>query len=78
MPIDGGRGFAALILSPGVALTLPEPHRVVTLADAVGVPVLGDIELFAQALREATGAGQNGASALATSQAGHLAGRVGS
>jgi len=44
------RTFAALILSPGVPLTLPEPHRVVTLADAVGVPVLGDIELFARAV----------------------------
>ncbi|MBS0385576.1 MAG: UDP-N-acetylmuramoyl-L-alanine--D-glutamate ligase [Proteobacteria bacterium] len=44
------RTFSALILSPGVPLTLPEPHRVVTLADAVGVPVLGDIELFARAV----------------------------
>ncbi len=44
------RSFAALILSPGVPLTFPEPHRVVTLAEAVGVPVLGDIELFARAV----------------------------
>ncbi|WP_395645764.1 UDP-N-acetylmuramoyl-L-alanine--D-glutamate ligase [Terricaulis sp.] len=44
------RSFAALILSPGVPLTHPEPHRVVTLADAVGVPVMGDIELFARAV----------------------------
>ncbi len=44
------RSFAALILSPGVPLTFPEPHRVVTLADAVGVPVMGDIELFARAV----------------------------
>lgn len=44
------RLFAALVLSPGVPLTFPEPHRVVTLADAVGVPVLGDIELFARAV----------------------------
>ena len=28
------RSFAALILSPGVPLTFPEPHRVVTLAEA--------------------------------------------
>src|SRR5262245_12822145 len=35
------RTFAALILSPGVPLRFPEPHRVVTLADAVGVPVMG-------------------------------------
>ena len=43
------RSFAALVLSPGVPLHYPEPHRVVTLADAVGVPVVGDIELFARA-----------------------------
>lgn len=44
------RSFAALVLSPGVPLTFPEPHRVVTLADAVGVPLMGDIELFARAV----------------------------
>ncbi|HJS80480.1 MAG TPA: UDP-N-acetylmuramoyl-L-alanine--D-glutamate ligase [Vitreimonas sp.] len=44
------RSFAALILSPGVPLTFPEPHRVVTLAEAVGVPIMGDIELFARAV----------------------------
>jgi len=44
------RSFAALILSPGVPLTYPEPHRVVTLADAVGVPIMSDIELFARAV----------------------------
>ncbi len=44
------RSFAALVLSPGVPLTFPEPHRVVTLAEAVGVPILGDIELFARAV----------------------------
>jgi UDP-N-acetylmuramoylalanine--D-glutamate ligase len=44
------RSFAALVLSPGVPLTFPEPHRVVTLADAVGVPVVSDIELFARAV----------------------------
>jgi UDP-N-acetylmuramoylalanine--D-glutamate ligase len=44
------RSFAALILSPGVPFTFPSPHRVVTLAEAVGVPVMGDIELFARAV----------------------------
>lgn len=44
------RSFAALVLSPGVPLTFPEPHRVVTLADAVGVPIISDIELFARAV----------------------------
>lgn len=44
------RGFAALILSPGIPLHLPKPHRVVELARAVGVPIIGDIELFARAV----------------------------
>jgi UDP-N-acetylmuramoylalanine--D-glutamate ligase len=44
------RSFAALVLSPGVPLHFPEPHRVVTLADAVGVPIMGDFELFARAV----------------------------
>jgi UDP-N-acetylmuramoylalanine--D-glutamate ligase len=44
------RGFAALVLSPGVPLTHPKPHRVVELARAVGVPIMGDVELFARAV----------------------------
>jgi UDP-N-acetylmuramoylalanine--D-glutamate ligase len=44
------RAFAALVLSPGVPLTFPEPHRVVTLAEATGVPIVSDIELFARAV----------------------------
>jgi UDP-N-acetylmuramoylalanine--D-glutamate ligase len=44
------RDFAALVLSPGVPLTHPKPHRVVELAQAVGVPIVGDVELFARAV----------------------------
>ncbi|MDX2234571.1 MAG: UDP-N-acetylmuramoyl-L-alanine--D-glutamate ligase [Hyphomonadaceae bacterium] len=44
------RAFAALVLSPGIPLTHPKPHRVVDLARAVGVPIVGDIELFARAV----------------------------
>ncbi len=40
----------ALMLSPGVPLTHPEPHWTVTMAQKAGVPVLGDIELFARTL----------------------------
>ncbi|MDI7773748.1 UDP-N-acetylmuramoyl-L-alanine--D-glutamate ligase [Asticcacaulis sp. EMRT-3] len=40
----------ALMLSPGVPLTHPEPHWTVRLAQGAGVPVLGDIELFARTL----------------------------
>ena len=42
--------FAALVLSPGAPLTHPRPHWTVDLTRAAGVPVLGDIELFARAL----------------------------
>jgi len=42
--------IAVLVLSPGVPLTHPKPHRVVELAQAVGAPVIGDTELFAMAL----------------------------
>ena len=43
-------GFAALVLSPGAPLTHPLPHWTVTRAAGAGVPVIGDIELFARAL----------------------------
>ncbi|MGO4872859.1 MAG: UDP-N-acetylmuramoyl-L-alanine--D-glutamate ligase [Roseiarcus sp.] len=42
------RGFAALVLAPGVPLTHPKPHWTVERAKAAGVPVVGDIELFAR------------------------------
>ena len=42
--------FAALVLSPGAPLTHPRPHWTVDMARAAGVPVVGDIELFARAL----------------------------
>ncbi|MES1202339.1 MAG: UDP-N-acetylmuramoyl-L-alanine--D-glutamate ligase [Pseudomonadota bacterium] len=44
------RSFAALVLSPGIPFTFPAPHRIVTLAQANNVPVIGDIELFARAV----------------------------
>ncbi len=39
--------LAALIISPGIAHSLPKPHHVVKLARACEVPVFGDMELFA-------------------------------
>ncbi len=50
------RGFAALVLSPGVPLTHPEPHWTVQAAKAAGVEVIGDIELFCRE-REARAGG---------------------
>ncbi len=43
--------IAALILSPGVPLTHPRPHEVVTHATEARVPVIGDVELFAREIR---------------------------
>ena len=39
-------GFAALVLAPGVPLTHPVPHWTVDRARAIGVEIIGDIELF--------------------------------
>ena len=54
--VDLGRrdwqNFAALVLSPGIPLKFPEPHRFVRMAQMVGVPVIGDMELFARAVNE--------------------------
>lgn len=38
--------FDSLVVAPGVPLTHPKPHWVVAAAHAVGVEVIGDIELF--------------------------------
>ncbi len=45
--------FDALMQSPGVPLTHPQPHWTVTKAKAAGVEVLGDIELFARTVNAA-------------------------
>ena len=43
-----GRGFSALVLAPGVPLTHPVPHWTVKKAQANGVEIIGDIEIFAR------------------------------
>ena len=40
----------ALMLSPGVPLTHPEPHWTVNMAKAAGVEIIGDMEIFARTL----------------------------
>jgi UDP-N-acetylmuramoylalanine--D-glutamate ligase len=45
---NGWKGIVALVLSPGIPLTHPEPHVAVTLADKLGAEVVGDVELFAR------------------------------
>lgn len=49
-------GLAALILAPGVPLTHPEPHWTVRMAQAAGVEIIGDTELFFRE-RERLGSG---------------------
>ncbi|MCJ2045648.1 UDP-N-acetylmuramoyl-L-alanine--D-glutamate ligase [Methylobacterium sp. J-078] len=44
-------GFSALVLAPGVPLTHPVPHWTVKKAEEAGIPVIGDIELFAEERR---------------------------
>jgi UDP-N-acetylmuramoylalanine--D-glutamate ligase len=43
--------FAALVLAPGAPLTHPKPHWTVLRAQAAGVEVIGDIELFVRERR---------------------------
>ncbi|MEZ5816004.1 MAG: UDP-N-acetylmuramoyl-L-alanine--D-glutamate ligase [Hyphomicrobiaceae bacterium] len=43
--------FASLVLAPGVPLTHPEPHWTVEAAQAAGVEVIGDIEIFCRERR---------------------------
>jgi UDP-N-acetylmuramoylalanine--D-glutamate ligase len=43
------RDAAGLMLSPGVPLHFPTPHALAVKARDWGVPIIGDIELFAQA-----------------------------
>ncbi|MCB1782438.1 MAG: UDP-N-acetylmuramoyl-L-alanine--D-glutamate ligase [Alphaproteobacteria bacterium] len=38
--------FAFLLLSPGVPLTHPQPHPVVSAAQEAGIEVIGDVELW--------------------------------
>jgi len=68
------KNMAALILSPGVPLTHPEPHWVVRMARAESCEVIGDVELFArEGLPNAIAAitGTNGKSTT-TALTGHL------
>lgn len=44
-------GFSALVLAPGVPLTHPVPHWTVPLAQAAGVEIIGDTEIFCRERR---------------------------
>jgi UDP-N-acetylmuramoylalanine--D-glutamate ligase len=45
------KDFSCLVLAPGVPLTHPEPHWTVKRAEAAGIEVIGDIELFCRERR---------------------------
>ncbi len=61
--------FHALVLSPGVPLSHPEPHPVARRAAAAGVSVIGDIELLAEACPEAFLIGVTGTNGKSTTAA---------
>ncbi len=44
--------LAALVLSPGVPLTHPEPHWTVVKAKAAGIEIIGDTEVFVRAVQD--------------------------
>ncbi len=75
--------FAALVLSPGIPLTHPEPHPAVKKAKGAGVEVIGDVELFQRAVaasgkgaRIVAVTGTNGKSTT-TALIGHMVRRCG-
>ena len=66
--------LSSLVLSPGVPLTHPRPHAVVTLAKAAGCEIIGDIELLARTMINARYIGVTGTNGKSTTTAliGHI------
>ena len=56
----------ALVLSPGIPLTHPAPHPVVTLAREHNVPIIGEVELLFRACPDATYIGITGTNGKST------------
>ncbi|MDE2164846.1 MAG: UDP-N-acetylmuramoyl-L-alanine--D-glutamate ligase [Alphaproteobacteria bacterium] len=67
-------GAKALVLSPGIPHTFPQPHPAAARAKAAGVPIIGDIELLALAQKAARFAGVSGTNGKSTTTAliGHI------
>jgi UDP-N-acetylmuramoylalanine--D-glutamate ligase len=68
------RDVAALVLSPGIAHSFPEPHLAVVAARAARVEIIGDIELLGRAQPEARYIGITGTNGKSTTTAllGHI------
>lgn len=64
----------ALVLSPGIPHTFPEPHKVARLAKEAGVPIIGDVELLATSRAGAPLVGITGTNGKSTTTAllGHI------
>lgn len=77
--IDDWSGVAAIILSPGVPLTHPKPHRLVDWAKARNIPIIGDVELFIGEQPNARIVGVTGTNGKSTTTAliGHLLAETG-
>ncbi len=71
-PGDGDPG--ALILSPGIPLTHPEPHAAAKQARAADIPIIGDIELLYRSCPDARYIGITGTNGKSTTTAllGHI------
>ncbi len=59
----------ALVVSPGIPLYHPAPHPVIAAADAHGVPLTSDIDLFAERLAGRTVIGITGTNGKSTTTA---------
>ena len=63
------RDIPALVLSPGIPLSFPEPHPVVLRAGAAGAEIIGDIELLGRAQPAARYVGITGTNGKSTTTA---------
>jgi UDP-N-acetylmuramoylalanine--D-glutamate ligase len=68
------RELTSLVISPGIPHSHPEPHPVAALARKHGCEIIGDIELLARAMRNASYLGVTGTNGKSTTTAliGHL------
>src|SRR6059058_1057654 len=68
------RDIPALVLSPGIPHSFPEPHPAVVRARAAGAEIIGDIELLGRAQPEARYVGITGTNGKSTTTAliGHI------